>query len=96
MDVLDVVGVIKGKWKLIIIISILDGNSCFKEIEQSIPKINSKAPANELKDLEKHQLIKRTASDDYLVMIEYTATDYVKSLRKVLDALYEWGVNHRK
>lgn len=96
MGVRDALDVINGKWKLMIIISIKDGNSRFREIERSIPKINSKVLAKELKDLEEHQLIKRTVHHDYPVVIEYTATEYVKSLGKVLDALYEWGINHRK
>ncbi|MDQ2720270.1 MAG: helix-turn-helix transcriptional regulator [Bacteroidota bacterium] len=96
MAVSDALDVINGKWKLMIIISIKDGNSRFREIERSIPKINSKVLAKELKDLEEHQLIKRTVYDDYPVVIEYTATDYVKSLSKVLDALSDWGINHRK
>ncbi len=96
MAVRDALDVINGKWKLMILISISDGNSRFREIERSIPKINSKVLAKELKDLEEHQLIKRTVIDGYPVLIEYTATDYVMSLEKVMDSLYDWGVNHRK
>lgn len=43
-----------------------------------------------------HKLIKRTIQDDYPVVIKYSVTEYVNSLGKVLDALHEWGVNHRK
>lgn len=92
----DALDVINGKWKLIIIISIMDGNNRFGEIEKSIPKINPKVLSKELKDLEEHKLIKRTVQDDYPVVIKYSVTEYVNSLGKVLDALHEWGVNHRK
>ena len=96
MAVRDALDVINGKWKLMILISISDGNSRFREIERSVPKINSKVLAKELKDLEEHQLIKRTVHDDYPVVIEYTPTAYLMSLEPVMDALYDWGVNHRK
>jgi DNA-binding HxlR family transcriptional regulator len=92
----DAMDVINGKWKLMILISISEGNSRFREIERSIPKINSKVLAKELKDLEEHKLIQRTVYNDYPVAIEYTATEYVLSLEKVMDALYDWGLNHRK
>ena len=78
------------------IISILDINSRFKEIERSIPKINFKLLAKELKDLEEYKLIKRIVTVEYPAMIKYTATGYVESLEKVLNGLYDWGVNHRK
>jgi DNA-binding HxlR family transcriptional regulator len=96
LAVRDALDVINGKWKLLILISVVNGNKRFTEIEKSIPKITSKVLAKELKDLEGHQLIKRTVHDDYPVLIEYTTTEYVQSLRKVMNELYLWGVNHRK
>jgi DNA-binding HxlR family transcriptional regulator len=92
----DALDVINGKWKLMILISMMNGNRRFKEIERSIPKITSKVLAKELKDLEEHQLISRTVHDSYPVLVEYFATDYVKTLGKILSALDEWGANHRK
>lgn len=68
----------------------------FREIERSIPKITSKVLAKELKDLEEHQLIKRTVYDNFPVLIEYTVTDYVTSLENVILEMHKWGVGHRK
>jgi len=92
-DTLDVVG---GKWKLLIIIAISSGNSRFREIERSIPKISSKVLADELKELEQHDLIKRTVYDASPVIVEYTVTPYSDTLKKVVDSMIEWGTNHRK
>ena len=96
LPIRDALDVVSGKWKLMILVSIMHGYSRFREIERSIPKITSKVLAKELKDLEEHQLIKRTVYDDYPVRVEYTATDYAYTLNKVMDELYNWGVNHRK
>jgi len=96
MPVRDALDVISGKWKLQIIISISSGNKRFREIERSIPKITSKVLAKELKDLEEHQLIKRTVYDESPVLVEYTATPYSDSLQDVIGALRKWGLNHRK
>lgn len=96
LTVRDALDVISGKWKVLIIIAIMSGNKRFREIERSIPKISSKVLAKELKDLEEHQLIKRTVYYESPVLVEYTATDYVYTLEKVIEELHNWGLNHRK
>ncbi|OCA69097.1 HxlR family transcriptional regulator [Chryseobacterium artocarpi] len=95
LSVRDALDVVNGKWKLLIIISLSNGNKRFREIERSIPKISSKVLAKELKDLEEHQLIKRTVYDDSAFLVEYTPTEYVQSLEGVILELYKWGKNHR-
>lgn len=92
-DALEVMG---GKWKVLILTSIMQGNRRFTEILGSIPKINPKVLSKELKDMEEHQLIKRIVHDEHPVLIEYVATDYSRSLKKVMMELHSWGVNHRK
>lgn len=96
LPIRDALDVINGKWKLQIIIPLSVGNKRFREIERSIPKITSKVLAKELKDLEAHKLIKRTVYDDSPVLVEYTVLPYAKTLRVVVDALRDWGTNHRK
>lgn len=92
----DALDVVSGKWKLQIIISISSGNNRFREIERSIPKISSKVLAKELKDLEEHELIKRTVYDQSPVLVEYTILPYAETLNNVIGALHDWGVQHRK
>lgn len=91
-DALDVIG---GKWKLIILVSIMHGRKRFTEIEKSIPNISSKVLAKELKDLEMNKLITRVECDDYPVRTEYLPTDYVFTLETVITSLHMWGINHR-
>lgn len=92
-DTLDVIG---GKWKLLILISIWEGNKHFREIERSIPKLSTKVLSKELKDMEENQLIVRTVLNGFPVRTEYTPTEHSKTLKKVILELYNWGVNHRK
>ena len=96
LPIRDALEVISGKWKMLILTSIMHGNRRFTEIQASILNINPKVLSKELKDLEEHQLIKRIVHDTYPVLIEYTATDYSHSLKKVMLELYAWGVDHRK
>lgn len=92
-DTLDVIG---GKWKILILISIWEGNQHFREIERSIPKLSTKVLSKELKDLEAHQLITRTVINGFPVRTQYAPTEYSKTLKKVILELHNWGVNHRK
>lgn len=96
LPIRDALEVLSGKWKLQIIISISTGNQRFREIERSIPGITSKVLAKELKDLEEHQLIKRTVHDSTPVAVLYTPEPYACSLDNVIQALHEWGTGHRK
>ena len=92
----DTLDVINGKWKLPIMLSLSVGNERFKDIQDSIPGITPKILSNELKELELHQLIKRTIIDDYPVKIVYRPEPYADTLYPILYSLKEWGLNHRK
>ncbi|MCZ8285830.1 MAG: helix-turn-helix domain-containing protein [Bacteroidia bacterium] len=96
LPIRDALDVISGKWKLQIIISISSGNHRFREIERSIPKLTSKVLAKELKDLEEHEMIKRTVYDDSPVLVEYTLLPYAETLEDVIKALNAWGLSHRR
>lgn len=96
LPVRDALDVLSGKWKLLIIISLMQGNKRFKEIERSIPRISSKVLAKELRNLEEDQLLTRTVFDTYPVSIEYTLTEHSKSLKDVLNELHKWGTAHRE
>lgn len=92
-DTLDIIG---GKWKLLILISIWEGNKHFREIERSIPKLSTKVLAKELKELEENKLINRTIINGFPVRTEYSVTEHTGTLKKVIQELHNWGVNHRK
>jgi len=92
----DALEVLNGKWKLAIIVSVSVGNNRFTDIQDSIPGITPKVLAKELKELEQHQLIKRTIIDDYPVKIIYQPELYAATLNPIIFALKDWGLNHRK
>ncbi|VTP91512.1 winged helix-turn-helix transcriptional regulator [Sphingobacterium daejeonense] len=92
----DALYVINGRWKILVLFSILHGNKRFNEIERSLLKINGKTLAKELRDLEQNGLITRTVYDARPVIIEYNVTDYANTLIPVFDVLMDWGTNHRK
>ena len=96
LPVRDALDILNGKWKLPIIISLTFGNKRFGEMKKEIVGITDRMLAKELRDLEVNQLVKRTVYDSMPVTVVYSMTPYAKTLRKMIDELRDWGINHRK
>ncbi len=95
IPVRDALDIMNGKWKLPILISLSFGNKRFRQISQEIPNITDRMLSKELKELEVNELVKRTVYDSSPVVVEYSMTDYGKSLDKVIEELAKWGLRHR-
>jgi DNA-binding HxlR family transcriptional regulator len=91
-DALDILG---GKWKIPILLCLRNGSKRFKELQQEIDGIIAKVLSHELKELEMNKIIIRKEHGDCPVIIEYSATAYCKSLKKIVEGLKEWGDHHR-
>ena len=92
----DSLYVIGGKWKLPIIIALLEGPQRFRELQRSLEGITPKVLSKELKDLELNAFIVRTVYDTTPVTVEYRLTEYSRTLKPVLNALRIWGEKHRE
>jgi len=68
----------------------------FNEIQHELKGISPKVLANELKDLELNDFIKRNVYPTTPVTILYEATDYSLTLKNVLNELSNWGEQHRE
>ena len=95
-NILDALYVLNGKWKIALIVSLLHAPKRFNEIQKEITGISPKVLANELKDLELNDFIKRTVYPTTPVSIIYEATQYSGTLKNVLRALSAWGEQHRE
>lgn len=95
-NVIDALYVLNGKWKLPLILSLVQSAKRFNEIQHDISGISSKILAKELKDLELNDFIKRTVYPTTPVTIIYEATDYSLTLKNVLRELSVWGAQHRE
>jgi len=92
----DTLYVINGKWKMLIIVSLRNGNRRYREIAKSIPKITFRMLSKELKEMELNKLVSKTVHDDVPVLIEYQLTEYAKTLWPILTEMINWGKHHRK
>ncbi len=92
----DSLYVLGGKWKMLVIRSIAQGNGRFGEIRKSLPKISTRMLSKELKELEANHIIERRIIDDFPPVVTYTFTEYSKALAPMIDNLIEWAAAHRK
>ena len=63
---------------------------------REIPKITDRMLSKELRELEMNQMVKRTVYDTVPVVVEYSLTDWGRSLDKVIGELHKWGTEHRR
>lgn len=82
---------ISGKWKLKIIFHLLDGKKRFSELRRLLSGISRGMLTFELRQLMNHGIIERTQYPTIPPTVEYELTDRGRSLRPILEALYEWG-----
>ncbi|SHE63323.1 transcriptional regulator, HxlR family [Pedobacter caeni] len=92
-DTLDVVG---GKWKLVLI-SVLTGQGAkkFNELSRDA-EISPRMLSKELQELETNNLVRRTVCNTKPVTVEYSLTDYCRTLQELIEVMHNWGINHRK
>lgn len=85
---------IGGKWKTVVLWYLRDKTLRFGELKKQIPEITEKMLSIQLKHLEDDGLIKREVYAEVPLRVEYSLTEFGKTLRPVLDAIARWGREH--
>ena len=89
MDVtMDYIG---GKWKTIVLWYLRDKTLRFGELKKQIPDITEKMLSLQLKKLEEDGLVKREVFAEVPLRVEYSLTEFGKSLKPVVEAIAKWG-----
>lgn len=83
---------IGGKWKLQIIIALVEKPRRFNELQRMLETITPRILSGELKELELNGFIRRKEND---VLIQYELAEYSKTLREVIQSMINWGIAHR-
>ena len=92
MDItMDYIG---GKWKSVVLWYLKNGTHRFTGLKKQIPDITEKMLSIQLRALEADGLIKRKVHGSKPpVRVEYSLTDFGKTLVPALDAIAKWGRN---
>ncbi|WP_347219985.1 helix-turn-helix domain-containing protein [Chryseobacterium sp.] len=84
---------IGGKWKAVILHHLIDGAKRYNELRKDIPTITERTLSLQLKQLEEDNIIDRKVyTEKPPLMVEYTLTDFGKTLLPVLEAITRWGI----
>lgn len=91
----DALGILVGKWKPIILLHLLqEGTKRFSELKRSMPGITQKMLTKQLRELEDEDIIERVVYPQVPPKVEYSITEYGRSLEPILEAMHEWGTKH--
>lgn len=88
---LDVIG---GKWKPLILWRLGDNVMRFGELQRSLPGVNAKMLTKQLRELENDGVIKRTLYPEVPPRVEYSITEFGRTLIPILEALCTWGATY--
>ncbi len=88
------VDLIGGKWKSVILWHLAHSTLRFSELRRLVPKATQKMMTQQLRDLENDGLIVRTIYTQVPPKVEYSLSEFGKSLWPILEAMYTWGNNY--
>lgn len=86
--------VIGGKWKGVILYHLLSETIRFNELRRAMPEITQRMLTKQLRELEADQLISRKVYPEVPPKVEYSMTEYGKTLIPLIKALQVWGTQH--
>jgi len=87
---------IGGKYKAIILWHLVNDTRRFGELQRLIPHTTQKMLTQQLRELEKDNLIIRTVYPVVPPKVEYSLSDFGKSITPVLEAMRDWGTEYMK
>ncbi len=94
---LDLIGeVLYGKWKMRLLWFINEGHQRPSELQRKIPDASRRVLNVQLKELEEHELVTRKIYPVVPPKVEYSLTEFGKSLIPVIGALGNWGDEHQE
>jgi len=94
---LDLIGeVLYGKWKIRLIWFINEGYRRPSELQRKIPDASRRVLNIQLKELEEHELVSKIIYPVVPPKVEYSLTDFGKTLIPVISAIGNWGDEHEE
>jgi DNA-binding HxlR family transcriptional regulator len=90
------IDVIEGKWKPIVVNALKAGTLRFGQLRRHVPEATRKVLAEQLRELEKDQIITRKVVGQRWERVEYALTPYGRTLVPVLTLMSKWGKKHKK
>nr|WP_269136043.1 helix-turn-helix domain-containing protein [Sporosarcina cyprini] len=91
----EALGILVGKWKPIILLNLFnEGTLRFSELKRLMPGITQKMLTKQLRELEEEDIVDRIVYPEVPPRVEYSISEYGRSLQTVLNTMHEWGTAH--
>lgn len=87
---------IGDKWRLLILRDLMTGTKRFGELKKGLGTISQKVLTVQLRDMEAKGLVNRTVYAEVPPKVEYSLTETGWSLKPVMDAMMQWGLEYQK
>ena len=84
----DVAG---GRWKPVIVHYLMDGTKRFGQLRRLAFGITQRSLTLQLRELERSGVVSRAVFAEVPPRVEYTLTEFGRTLTPVLQAMKEWG-----
>src|SRR3954463_212983 len=94
-DVQDVLELIGGRWRVVIIASLCHGPKRFSELKRDVGNITPRILIKELRYLEMNLMVsveRSTLSDNSVL---YSLTEHGKSFQPISEEIQKWANKHR-
>lgn len=83
--------ILEGRWKMMILFNLFARPVLrFSELERAIPAVSQKMLSQQLRELERDGIVRRTVHPQVPPRVEYALTDLGRALCPALDALLQW------
>ena len=86
--------VIGGKWKVLILYHLVEQTQRFNELRRLLPEITQRVLTLQLRELEEDGLIHREVYPVVPPKVEYSLTDFGRTLLPVIGSMHQWGVEY--
>lgn len=87
---------ISDRWKVLILRDLFTGTKRFGELKRSLEGISQKVLTANLKSMEADGLLTRRAYPEVPPRVEYTLTELGESLKPVIAAMFDWGMDYKR
>ena len=88
--------IIGGKWKPSILHMIRTDRNRYSILLKNITEISKQTLTNQLRELETDGIIERIIFPEIPPRVEYTITEFGKTLLPIIDSMYQWGIQNMK
>lgn len=90
----ELLRVIGGKWKVLILWQVLAGPRRFSDLRRELAGVTQKMLTQQLRELERDGLLTRHVFAQVPPRVEYSATPLALGLRPVLQAMHDWAADN--